>query len=194
MTWPPTACSSIWWRGRYGPAVCWRCSPTRCAAGEHSYLAARRFSAVAVWCFVAMALSGVVNALVRVRPAELLNTGYGWLILAKAAALCMLGVIGWLSTAPRHRRPAGRSGGERTPDQAGARRGGDLRPDVRHRGGLGQDTAATATGLQSRRSPRSRSATTSRGRRLWPACCSTGASTSSSARRQSYSRSFTFSP
>ena len=30
--------------------------------GEHADLAARRFSAVALWCFVAMALSGVVNA------------------------------------------------------------------------------------------------------------------------------------
>ncbi|MCV7299412.1 bifunctional copper resistance protein CopD/cytochrome c oxidase assembly protein [Mycobacterium barrassiae] len=64
--------------------------------GEHGYLAARRFSVVALWCFVAMALSGVVNALVRVRPADLLDTTYGWLILGKAAALCVLGVIGWL--------------------------------------------------------------------------------------------------
>jgi cytochrome c oxidase assembly factor CtaG/putative copper export protein len=64
--------------------------------GEHSYLAARRFSAVALWCFVAMALSGVVNALVRVRPADVFNTTYGWLILAKTTALCVLGAIGWL--------------------------------------------------------------------------------------------------
>jgi cytochrome c oxidase assembly factor CtaG/putative copper export protein len=64
--------------------------------GEHSYVAARRFSAVALWCFVAMALSGVVNALVRVRPADVFNTTYGWLILAKTTALCVLGAIGWL--------------------------------------------------------------------------------------------------
>ncbi|HEX9833639.1 MAG TPA: cytochrome c oxidase assembly protein [Mycobacterium sp.] len=64
--------------------------------GEHSYLAARRFSVIALWCFVAMALSGVVNALVQVQPADLLNTTYGWLILAKATALCLLGAIGWL--------------------------------------------------------------------------------------------------
>jgi putative copper resistance protein D len=64
--------------------------------GEHAYLAARRFSLVAVWCFVAMALSGVINALVRVRPEDLLTTTYGWLILAKTAALCVLGAIGWL--------------------------------------------------------------------------------------------------
>jgi len=64
--------------------------------GEHGYLAARRFSIVALWCFVAMAFSGVINALVRVPPSDLLGTTYGWLILAKTAALCVLGVIGWL--------------------------------------------------------------------------------------------------
>ncbi len=63
--------------------------------GEHADLAARRFSAVALWCFVAMALSGVVNALVRIRLGDLLHSGYGWLILAKASALCALGFIGW---------------------------------------------------------------------------------------------------
>ncbi|MCW2626807.1 MAG: putative rane protein [Mycobacterium sp.] len=64
-------------------------------SGEHADLAARRFSAVALWCFLAMALSGVVNALVRIRPGDLLHSGYGWLVLAKASALCALGFIGW---------------------------------------------------------------------------------------------------
>ncbi|OBK70197.1 cytochrome c oxidase assembly protein [Mycobacterium sp. 1274761.0] len=63
--------------------------------GGHADLAARRFSAIAVWCFVAMALSGVVNALVRMRPAELFDGGYGLLVVAKAVALCTLGAIGW---------------------------------------------------------------------------------------------------
>lgn len=63
--------------------------------GEHGHLAARRFSLIALWCFGAMALSGVINALVRIRPADLLNSGYGWLILGKTLALCVLGVIGW---------------------------------------------------------------------------------------------------
>ena len=63
--------------------------------GGHADLAARRFSAVALWCFFAMAVSGVVNALVRLRPSELFDGGYGLLIIAKAVALCTLGVIGW---------------------------------------------------------------------------------------------------
>ncbi|HZE18312.1 MAG TPA: bifunctional copper resistance protein CopD/cytochrome c oxidase assembly protein, partial [Mycobacterium sp.] len=51
--------------------------------------------AIAVWCFAAMALSGVVNALVRVSPPDLLTTGYGRLVIAKLVALCLLGGIGW---------------------------------------------------------------------------------------------------
>jgi cytochrome c oxidase assembly factor CtaG/putative copper export protein len=82
--------------------------------GEHADLAARRFSAVALWCFVAMALSGVVNALVRIKLGDLLHSGYGWLVIGKAVALCTLGVIGWqqrrrgvaaLAADPDSRRP-----------------------------------------------------------------------------------------
>ncbi len=67
--------------------------------GEHADVAARRFSAMALWCFVAMAVSGVLNALVRIRPADLVHTSYGWLVVGKAVALCALGVLGW-----QHRR------------------------------------------------------------------------------------------
>jgi putative copper resistance protein D len=63
--------------------------------GEHADLAARRFSALALWCFVAMAVSGVINALVRVTPGDLVTSDYGRLVLAKVAALLILGVIGW---------------------------------------------------------------------------------------------------
>ncbi|MCW2559956.1 MAG: putative rane protein [Mycobacterium sp.] len=62
--------------------------------GAHADLAARRFSSVALWCFAAMALSGVVNAFVRIRPGDLIGSSYGWLIIAKTVALCTLGVIG----------------------------------------------------------------------------------------------------
>ena len=68
----------------------------RGGSGQHADLAARRFSAVALWCFVAMALSGIVNALVRVRPGDLLDGTYGWLIVGKIVALTVLGVVGLL--------------------------------------------------------------------------------------------------
>jgi putative copper resistance protein D len=42
-----------------------------------------------------MALSGVVNALVRVLPSDLLTSDYGRLVVGKFVALCVLGVLGW---------------------------------------------------------------------------------------------------
>ncbi len=63
--------------------------------GEHADVAARRFSALALWCFVAMAASGVVNALVRIKLPDLVRTEYGWLIIGKVVALCLLGILGW---------------------------------------------------------------------------------------------------
>jgi putative copper resistance protein D len=67
--------------------------------GEYADVAARRFSAVALWCFIAMAASGIINAAVRIRLPDLFATHYGWLVVAKAVALLTLGFIGW-----RHRR------------------------------------------------------------------------------------------
>src|SRR5690625_518441 len=63
--------------------------------GDYAGLAARRFSRVALWCFVAMGLSGVLNALVRLAPSDLLTSEYGRLVVAKSVALCLLGVLGW---------------------------------------------------------------------------------------------------
>ncbi|MGQ0576782.1 MAG: cytochrome c oxidase assembly protein [Pseudonocardia sp.] len=58
-----------------------------------------RFSSLALVCWVVLAVSGVVNALVRVPLGALLGTGYGALALAKAVALGALGYVG-----ARHRR------------------------------------------------------------------------------------------
>ncbi len=83
--------------------------------GDHIGLAARRFSTIALWCWIAMALSGLVNALVRILPADLLTTGYGRLVGAKFIALCLLGVVGW-----RQRR-AGVAALQADPDRPQAR-------------------------------------------------------------------------
>ncbi|MGD9529640.1 cytochrome c oxidase assembly protein [Pseudonocardia sp.] len=58
-----------------------------------------RFSALAGVCWAVLAVSGVVNALVRVPLGALWGSPYGALVLAKAAALGVLGYAGW-----RHRR------------------------------------------------------------------------------------------
>ncbi|MGH3693523.1 MAG: cytochrome c oxidase assembly protein [Pseudonocardiaceae bacterium] len=68
--------------------------------GEHAGLACARFSRLALVCWIVMAASGVINALVRVSP-DRLFTSYGLLVSGKVAALVVLGVIGWL-----HRRGA----------------------------------------------------------------------------------------
>ncbi len=66
--------------------------------GEHAGLATQRFSRLALVCWIVMAASGVINALVRITPDQLLTT-YGLLVLGKVTALLVLGVFGWL-----HRR------------------------------------------------------------------------------------------
>ena len=59
-----------------------------------------RFSALALLCFVAVVGSGAVSSWTRLPELELLwTTGYGGLLLAKTAAVVLLGVAGFL-----HRR------------------------------------------------------------------------------------------
>ncbi|MGX1811939.1 cytochrome c oxidase assembly protein [Nocardia sp. NPDC055321] len=62
--------------------------------GKYTGLAARRFSRVATIAIVVIAISGVINAWVRVPFGELFTTTYGRLVLAKTAALLLLGLIG----------------------------------------------------------------------------------------------------
>ncbi|MGQ0837941.1 cytochrome c oxidase assembly protein [Actinokineospora sp.] len=63
---------------------------------DHLGLAARRFSRIALVCWIVMAVSGVVNAWVRLPLGDLFTTSYGLLVLAKTAALLVLGVFGYL--------------------------------------------------------------------------------------------------
>lgn len=59
-----------------------------------------RFSALALLCFIAVVCSGLVSTWTRLPDlGQLWSTGYGGLLLAKAAAVVLLGGAGWL-----HRR------------------------------------------------------------------------------------------
>ncbi len=113
-------------------------------SGEHADLAARRFSALALWCFVAMAASGVVNALVRIQlpePVALRIRVVGDRQVRRVVCARLHRV------APASQRARGaehRSGSPRAADPAGAGRGGRLRSDVRHRGRVGPHTATAA--------------------------------------------------
>jgi putative copper resistance protein D len=62
--------------------------------GSSLATALRRFSATALVCWLVLAATGTVNALLRVPPSELLRTTYGLLVMAKVAGLAVLGVIG----------------------------------------------------------------------------------------------------
>ena len=56
----------------------------------------QRYSTLAGWCFIAVALSGAANAWVRVGSIGNLATGYGALVILKIVALVALGLAGWL--------------------------------------------------------------------------------------------------
>ncbi|MFD7657887.1 cytochrome c oxidase assembly protein [Actinosynnema sp. NPDC059797] len=63
--------------------------------GAHLALATTRFSRLALVCWIVMAVSGVVNAWVRLPLSQLFTSDYGLLLLGKTLALAVLGVIGW---------------------------------------------------------------------------------------------------
>ncbi len=64
------------------------------ASGRWRGLAVRRFSRVAFWCIIVVGLSGVINAAVRVPLDQLFADTYGRLVVAKVAALVVLGALG----------------------------------------------------------------------------------------------------
>jgi putative copper resistance protein D len=53
-----------------------------------------RFSKLALGCWLVLAVTGVVNALVRIPIGDLFGSTYGALILAKVGALLLLGAVG----------------------------------------------------------------------------------------------------
>ncbi len=70
-------------------------------------VAVPRFSQLAGVCVVAVAVTGVANAVLRLDSwAALFTTGYGWLIIAKTVCIAGLGGLGWLA---RRRLMTGRT-------------------------------------------------------------------------------------
>jgi cytochrome c oxidase assembly factor CtaG/putative copper export protein len=67
----------------------------RITSGPEVRLAATRFSATALVCWIVMAVSGVLNAWVRLRVSDLFTTSYGLLVVAKISALVVLGCFGY---------------------------------------------------------------------------------------------------
>ena len=64
--------------------------------GPHLALIVKRYSFLALFSIIALAVSGVINALLRVKPVELVTTQYGWVILTKMALTLALAWCGWV--------------------------------------------------------------------------------------------------
>jgi len=56
----------------------------------------QRYSTLAGWCFVAVAVSGTANAWIRIGSVANLASAYGALLILKVVALVALGAAGWL--------------------------------------------------------------------------------------------------
>jgi cytochrome c oxidase assembly factor CtaG/putative copper export protein len=67
----------------------------RTALGSGLPAVVARFSRMALWCFVGVAGSGVVGALIRLDGLQNLASPYGFLVLVKTGCLVALGVFGW---------------------------------------------------------------------------------------------------
>ncbi|MFD6163655.1 cytochrome c oxidase assembly protein [Oerskovia sp. NPDC060287] len=110
-----------------------------------------RYSSIAGWSFVAVAVSGVANAWIRVGGIDGLSTDYGILILAKVGLMVVLGALGFAHRELVVRRlqgvgPAGGGRGGAARGSAGgggsARAAGDARPAGKTTGGRGVAAAA----------------------------------------------------
>ncbi|SJZ63174.1 putative copper resistance protein D [Marinactinospora thermotolerans DSM 45154] len=81
--------------------------------GEHLAPAAERFSLLALWSYVGVAVSGVASAASRLYSVtDLFTTSYGLIMVAKAVVFLVLGYLGWLHrrrTVPRIAEGAGRA-------------------------------------------------------------------------------------
>ena len=64
--------------------------------GRDLAAAVERYSAIAAWAFAGVAISGTVNAAIRLgAPSELVTTPYGRLVVVKVVLFGALGALGW---------------------------------------------------------------------------------------------------
>ncbi|MBR7744187.1 bifunctional copper resistance protein CopD/cytochrome c oxidase assembly protein [Phycicoccus sp. BSK3Z-2] len=63
--------------------------------GKDLGVSVARFSSLALWAFVAVALSGTLQAVIRIGTPAGLATPYGAVVLLKVSALVALGALGW---------------------------------------------------------------------------------------------------
>ena len=102
--------ASLWIGGLAG--VAWLACRNKANSGRAYAVALPRFSRLALVCFVVVALSGVLNAYIRIGSfGDLFGTRYGGLVLCKTGALVVLGWFGY-----RHRArtvPAAAAGDRR---------------------------------------------------------------------------------
>ncbi|GKV71862.1 MULTISPECIES: cytochrome c oxidase assembly protein [Pseudarthrobacter] len=66
------------------------------ALGKDTAAVLRRFSSLALFAFILVSASGVINASIRMPLPEGLTSPYGVLVMAKTAAVIILGIIGYL--------------------------------------------------------------------------------------------------
>lgn len=93
--------ASAWWL-HAGAAAVWVgglftlvAIARRCAADGTLTATVQRYSAMATWAYVVLLVGGVAGAIPRLGGVGGLASGYGLLLIAKAAILGALGVAGW---------------------------------------------------------------------------------------------------
>lgn len=57
--------------------------------------AVRRYSRIALFAFVAMAVSGVINGAIRVHLDDITRYAYGWVLVGKLVGILLLGLMGY---------------------------------------------------------------------------------------------------
>lgn len=81
---------TLWVGGLFALLVMW----SRLGKGAPDVVA--RFSAIATWCYATVGLSGILNAWIRIGGLSGLDSRYAAVVFAKAVALVVLGVLGWM--------------------------------------------------------------------------------------------------